>query len=90
MLINMVKTFGLKEGTIGRDQCQKIPTPKTAQSSNLLFKKYDPDDDLMCGAKAALGAGEAALKQVGTGFHLQLQQQQQQQRATLMLLLLVV
>ena len=46
----------------------------------MLLNKYDPDDDLMCGAKAALGAaGEPALKQVGTGFHLQQQQQQQQQ-----------
>ena len=45
----------------------------------MLLNKYDPDDDLMCGAKAALGAaGEPALKQVGTGFHLQQQQQQQQ------------
>ena len=43
----------------------------------MLLNKYDPDDDLMCGAKAALGAaGEPALKQVGTGFHLQQQQQQ--------------
>ena len=41
----------------------------------MLLNKYDPDDDLMCGAKAALGAaGEPALKQVGTGFHLQQQQ----------------
>ena len=45
----------------------------------MLLNKYDPDDDLMCGAKAALGAaGEPALKQVATGFHLQQQQQQQQ------------
>ena len=44
----------------------------------MLLNKYDPDGDLMCGAKAALGAaGEPALKQVGTGFHLQQQQQQQ-------------
>ena len=47
----------------------------------MLLNKYDPDGDLMCGAKAALGAaGEPALKQVGTGFHLQQQQQQQQQQ----------
>ena len=46
----------------------------------MLLNKYDPDGDLMCGAKAALGAaGEPALKQVATGFHLQQQQQQQQQ-----------
>ena len=48
----------------------------------MLLNKYPPDDDLMCGgAKAALGgageAAEAALKQVGTGFHQQHQQHQQ-------------
>ena len=32
----------------------------------MLPNKYDPDDDLMCGAKAALGgAGEAAGRQPG-------------------------
>ena len=59
--------------------------PKCPYIRDMLLNKYAPDDDLICGgAKAALGgAGEAALKQVGTGFH-----QQQHQQLVLVLVLL--